>query len=180
MAQEPITAICLRESAVECTTVRLSKTGLEVLGPHRASLPEGVVADLSAAETISAARQLCGHHAGEVCVAIATDKVLLRVVELPTVDPGEMRSMAELQVDKFSPFPLEHSSVALELLSLTEKSSRVLIAAAQREIIDAVGAAFGKVGVIPHWIDIEVMGWWYLLKQAGGASSCCSTRPARN
>ncbi|OQW96129.1 MAG: hypothetical protein BWK77_06305 [Verrucomicrobia bacterium A1] len=150
-----------------CTTIRESKAGLEVLGGRRADLPEGVVADLASAETAAAAKQLCAHHAGKICVAIPSDKVLLRVVELPTVDPAEMRGMAELQVDKFSPFPVEHTAVSLELLSQTEKSSRVLIAAVKREIIDAVGAAFGKAGIIPHWIDVEVMGWWYLLKQAG-------------
>ena len=91
----------------------------------------------------------------------------MRVVDLPTSDPAEMAGMVELQVDKFSPFPVEHMAVAFELLSQKETSSRVLIATVQREIVENLGAAFREAGILPHWIDVEVMGWWTLLKEQG-------------
>lgn len=93
------------------------------------------------------------------------DRTLLRIVDLPTNDLSEMQSMVELQVDKFSPFPVEHMAVAFEVLAQRENGSRVLIAAVQRDLINAVGAAFQKVGAWPERLDLDILGWWALLKE---------------
>ena len=103
----------------------------------------------------------------DLCAGLPSDKTLMRVVDLPTSDPAEMKGMVDLQVDKFSPFPVEHMAVALEVLSQKEKTSRVLIVAIQREIVETFGQALGQAGLLPRWIDVQVMGWWYLLKEQG-------------
>lgn len=164
MAQNPITAVVLRDGALEWTGIRPAKNRYEV-ADHRNVKAAG--ADLAAPELAGALKSACDHARGELCAAIPTGKVLLRVVDLPTIDPAEMKSMAELQVDKFSPFPIEHMAVSYEPLAQKGNSSRVLIATVQRDILTALGAAFGKAGRLPRWIDVEVMGWWYLLTQSG-------------
>ena len=168
MSQKLITAIVLRSDAVHLTTLRQVKGKSEVAEQKRLPFdppltPEEVLS-VDAAHRLRAA---AGHIKGELYASIPADKVLMRVVDLPTADPVEMRSMADLQVDKFSPFPVEHMAVAVELLSQKEKTSRVLIVAVQRTVIDALGEFFGAVGVLPRWIDVDVLGWWRLLKDHG-------------
>ena len=169
MAQNPITAIVFRNGSAEWTTLRAAKSGFEVVEHRTVEIaPGGAVLDFAAAGTPGAIKAACGHIKGDLCVGLPADKTLMRVVDLPTADPAEMKGMAELQVDKFSPFPVEHMAVALELLAQKEKSSRVLIVAVQREIVDSFGKVLGQAGLLPHWINVEVMGWWSLLKEQGG------------
>jgi len=166
MAQDFITALVLRGDEVEMTSLKPTKTGYEV-AEHRVVKVESQVPITPASpELVPAIKSLHGHLRGDLCVAISSEKTLLRVIDLPTVDAAEMKSMAELQVDKFSPFPIEHMAVSFELLSPGEKSSRVLIAAVQREVVDQWGALLGRFKLLPHWMDLEVMGWWHLLKQS--------------
>jgi Tfp pilus assembly protein PilN len=168
MAQNPITAIVFREGNVEWTTLRPVKSGYDV-GEYRTAkvAPVGTVLDFAAAETPAAIRRICGHIRSDLCAGLPSDKTLMRVVDLPTSDPAEMKGMVDLQVDKFSPFPVEHMTVALEVLSQKEKTSRVLIVALQREIVETFGRALGQAGLLPRWIDVQVMGWWSMLKERG-------------
>jgi Tfp pilus assembly protein PilN len=168
MARNPITAIVFREGIAEWTTLRSAKSGYEVEEHRLAKItPAGTALDFAAAETPAAIKRVCGHIKSDLCAGFPSDKTLMRVVDLPTSDPAEMKGMAELQVDKFSPFPVEHMAVALEVLSQKEKTARVLIVAVQREIVETFGKAFGQAGLLPLWIDVEVMGWWFLLKGQG-------------
>ena len=157
-----------RERSVEWTALRPAKSGYEV-EEHRTVeiVPAGTTLDFASVETPAAIKSVCGHMKGDLCVGIPSDKTLMRVVDLPTSDPAEMKNMVELQVDKFSPFPVEHMAVALEVLSQKEKTSRVLIVAIQREIVETFGRALGPAGLLPRWIDVQVMGWWFLLKEQG-------------
>lgn len=168
MAQNPIAAILFREKSAEWTTLKPVKTGFEVDEHRTAEIAvEGTGLSFSAPETAAAVKIACGHIKGDLCAALSADKTLMRVVDLPTSDPAEMKGMADLQVDKFSPFPIEHMTVALEVLSQKEKTSRVLIVAVQREIVETFGATLKSAGLLPHWIDVQVMGWWFLLKERG-------------
>jgi Tfp pilus assembly protein PilN len=169
MAQNSITAIVFREGSVEWTTLRPLKSAYEVDEYRIAKIaPPGTVLDFAAAETPAAIHSVCGHIKSNLCAGLPSDKTLMRVVDLPTSDPTEMKGMVDLQVDKFSPFPVEHMTVALEVLSQKDKASRVLIVAVQREIVETFGQALGQAGLLPRWIDVQVMGWWFLLKERGG------------
>lgn len=166
MAQRLITALVLRADSAEWTTVKLVKGQVDVVSHQEVPLEPAGAEPVSPGRA-AALKSALGRTASDLCVATPPDKVLMRVVDLPTADAAEMRGMAELQVDKFSPFPVEHLAISLEVLSQKENSSRVLIAAIQRDLITALGEGLGKAGLRPHWIDVEVMGWWYLLKEQG-------------
>jgi Tfp pilus assembly protein PilN len=168
MAQQLITGAVLREGNLDWTILRSSKGRLDVLAHDQEALPySSNSSEETVQQKIAALKKLHGRLRGLLCLSLPSDKVLVRVVDLPTIDPDEMRSMIDLQVDKFSPFPIEHMSVSFEVLEKKSASSLVLIAAVQREVVDNLGGPFLKAGFLPHWIDIEVMGWWYLLREAG-------------
>jgi len=104
---------------------------------------------------------------GRVILGVPADQALLRVLALPSADPAELRSMAELQLDKFSPFPAEHMLTAVEVLAQGDGASRVIVAAARRELLEARGAPVIAAGGLPDALDVELLGWWHHLVAAG-------------
>jgi Tfp pilus assembly protein PilN len=169
MAKNLITGIFFRGRHVEWTSIRDKKKGDCEIADHREVMLELEEAqpDYSAPETATAVKKACSHIKGQVCVSVPTEHALLRIVELPSVDDDELAGMVELQVDRFSPFPLEHMAVSYEILEQRESVTRVLIAGVRRDVVEAIGAAFGGAGLLPHWMDIEILGWWRLLQDTG-------------
>lgn len=166
MSDDLITAAVLRRGSLEWTSLRRRKNRLDVAEHHREAfeLPPGVT-DLQAPEVIARLKPLCARLKGRLAVALPTEQVLMRVVRFPTLDAAEIRDMAALQVDKFSPFPIEQMAVGQEILDQQEGASRVLIAAAQQDHVDRLGAVLDAAGASPREVDIEVLGWWRLLRQ---------------
>jgi Tfp pilus assembly protein PilN len=103
-----------------------------------------------------------------VVAGLPADRVLLRVVTLPAVDPGEVAEMAALQADKFSPFPMETVTVACEELARSDESVLVLLAIARTESIEQAAGLLREAGLVPERIDVAVLGWWRTVREAAG------------
>ncbi|MEM7397180.1 MAG: pilus assembly protein PilM, partial [Verrucomicrobiota bacterium] len=117
-----------------------------------------------APEAAARVKSACGKLKTPMCLGVPTERVQLRVIDLPSADEEEVEEMVELQVDKFSPFPIENLIVSHEILSQTddeeeEESSRVLIAAVQRDFVEELGGLFQEAGLPIQRIDVEIMGW---------------------
>lgn len=166
MSDDLISAVVVRRGALAWATLRRKKNRLEVAGQRSETyeLPAGVT-DPAAPEVIQRLKPLCAHIKGRVAVALPSDQVLMRVVRLPTTDMAEIRDMAALQVDKFSPFPVEQMAVSQEVLHQQDGASRVLVAAVQGDHVRKLGDTLRAAGVFPREVDVEVLGWWRLLKQ---------------
>lgn len=121
----------------------------------------------AAPEAWAALRKSLAAVRSPVTIGLASDQVLLRVVSLPAQDPQELAGMVQLQVDKFSPFPLETLVVSHEVLQAGADASTVLIGAAKEEVVDALGKTLASAGLAPRRVDVAVLGWWRLLKDAG-------------
>lgn len=106
---------------------------------------------------------------GQVIVGVPSDQLLLRTVHLPLVSDDELGSMVQLQVDKFSPFPVESMVVSHEVLETRNDDCLVLIAAVQEEIAESFGKTLRAAGIVPRRVDAAVLGWWRLLRDAGEA-----------
>ncbi len=85
-------------------------------------------------------------------------------MELPAVAENEIADMVGFQIDKISPFPIDQLTISHEILRQTEENSLVLMVAAKRSHIDAIGDMFQKKGVRIHSIDARVLGWMHLLQ----------------
>jgi Tfp pilus assembly protein PilN len=162
MADDTITALVAQPNRIEWTSLRRRKGQIEVAAQQSRPIDsEDEAARAAALKAVLAQIQ------GPIAVALPTELVLMRVVSVPTTDIEEIREMASLQVDKFSPFPSEQMAVGQEVLAQQEQSARVLIAACRREHVTRVGDEFHAAGRLPRDIDVAVLGWWRLLTQEG-------------
>ena len=116
---------------------------------------------------VSEIRTQCGRLPSPSVIGIPASWVLLRIAELPSGSPDELKSMAELQVDKFSPFPVDESAISYELLAEEEGRCRLLLSAMRTDTINLLADGLRAAGLQPKWVDINLLGWWHLIKDAG-------------
>jgi Tfp pilus assembly protein PilN len=178
MPDPTITALAIRSTRLEWTTLE-QKKGRNEIGQQREvafDLPEGspglpVVftrGDVKLESELVAKLRAAGRGiGGRLALALPTEQILLRVVRLPTTELAEIQGMAELQVDKFSPFPSDLMATSVEVLDQKDGASRVLIASVQREYIDRMGGLFNAAELYPREVDIAILGWWRILKEHG-------------
>lgn len=168
MSEEAFIALVLRDKRVEWTVLQRRKHRAEIVQQNSVDLdwPESI-ADHRSPEAAVFLKGKLPPLKGKLGIVIPADRVLMRVVDLPSVDPQELYGMAELQVDKFSPFPSDQMSVSIEVLHQSEASSRVMIAAVQHQYIDQLGAFLLPAGVYPQVVDVDVLGWWTLIRDGG-------------
>lgn len=166
MADHDITALVLRETRAEWTRLEERKGRFEMTGQQSVdlALPEGTE-DWSEPEALAVLKAaLAISPQDRLCLSVSTDQVLLRVVDFPTVDTEELQGMAELQVDKVAPFPTDQMYMSIEVLAQTEDTTRMLIAAVPHSRADRLGAQLHGVGLHPVHVDVDVLGWWRLIK----------------
>lgn len=165
MAKNNLHGIALRSGSIEYTTLLKTKEEWNVsvqdsqprnLSTRSADDEEEETPDTHAA-LVSELRPLAHGWKGLANVSLRADQLLLRVVDLPTTDPDELLGMMELQIEKFSPFPVDTLTVSYETLAETESSSRVLIVAAKNELVDELGDVFHELGVTVRWIDVSTL-----------------------
>lgn len=161
-----ITGLVTRGQRLDYTVVRRRKGRPEVEDQGTVDLPSPW-GDMSSPEAIEALKEALGKTKGFRSVALTTERALLRVVDLPTTDPAEMPDMVELQVEKISPFSLDQVVLSHETLSEQGPVSRVLMASVQREVIEQAAAPFEAAGHLPNRVDLDVLGWWELIRDAG-------------
>jgi Tfp pilus assembly protein PilN len=174
MTGKPMTALTLRARSAEW--VSLAKAGDKVLAPkaaalnpveERKSLFESIAADPDRYSKLLS--EACGKLPLPVTLGIPSSWVLLRIIELPEANPQELRGMVELQVDKFSPFPADEATFAYEILDKKDGRYRLLMGAIPTKTADTLRACLNAASLPPKWIDINLLGWWRLLCDAGMA-----------
>lgn len=184
MAKEQATGLSIHGGTLRWTVLRSLKGNAPVVTESRAmplQLESGDAPDMASlsdadrTSIVSQLRAIRGSIQGSATVALSSEYVLMRSVELPSADPAELKSMVELQADKFSPFPAESAVTSYETVLQTETSSRVLIATAQRKNVETIGAILSHTGIVPLRMDVETLCWLRLLTDAGAiAATGCS------
>lgn len=169
MSDVALIALVLRDKRVEWTALQRRKHRMEIVQQKSVELdwPEAIT-DRRSPEAAGFLRSKIPQLArGRIGIAVPADRVLMRVVELPSIDSEELLGMAELQLDKISPFPSDQMALAVEVLKQTQDSSRVLIAAIQHDYIDQLGNFLTNAGLYPQSVDVDVLGWWALIRDSG-------------
>ncbi len=105
-----------------------------------------------------------------VAVALSSDRLLLRVMSLPSDEEDELQSMVQLQVDKLSPFAEEDTVWSYEVLASEDGSNVVLIAMAGKQFLDRVGFVLESAGVRSNRLDCASLGLIQALRDSGALS----------
>ena len=173
MARELNTGVVVREDVLEWCILQRGKGQLLAVSTGRQELPSPAAdageedKKVVLAEREARLKSACVSFKGFISAALPSDQVLLRAVKLPTIIDAEIKGMVDLQVDKFSPFPLDSLVVSHEVLSRLTDSTTVLIAAVQLPIADALEKRLQEAGADVARLDIAALGWCRLLKDAG-------------
>lgn len=162
MAISWMTGACLRQNRLEWTVLRRMKETWEVHSRGHADLPAADGAGMAAA-----LKPHLREFKGPLAVALPLERTLLRVALLPSTDADELRGMADLQTDKFSPFPVETVISGVEVLEASGASSLVCMAVVRREDVEAQGRLFQEAGALPDKVDAEALGWWRGVQRSG-------------
>jgi hypothetical protein len=174
MAGNPLTGIALRSRSLEWTAPPKTGDKADVATALRADLEitaeqKDILGGLEDNRNRLAheIRSKCGRLHGPISLGVPTAWVMLRTADLPIAEPDDLRGMVELQVDKFSPFPTDESVISYELLTEKEGRCQVLLSAIPTKKIDLVGASLRLAGIKTKWVDVNILGWWRLLQDAG-------------
>lgn len=165
MAKEHITSVDLTDHSFAWTTIQ--KAAPDAVAGSGAVLFDDETRegdDEAISKAVSATE---GGPSGGVTLGLRSDDLLFRVADLPAADDDELRGMVDLQIDKFSPFPVESMVVSHEVLRQSESSRLVLVAAARRERVDRVGDLLLAAGLEPVRVDGLLLGRLRVLRDAG-------------
>lgn len=168
--ERTVTAACRTPDGIEWTTVKISQDGAEAVRHEELPLvmPDDISPDDLAKLDLPDLTEVIK---GQVTVALRSSELLMRTIQLPTVNAEEIADMVSFQIDKVSPFPIDQLAIAHETLRISDDSSQVLMAAAKRKQIDAIGDTFEKKGTRIQSIDARVLGWLYLFADEGRLSN---------
>jgi hypothetical protein len=108
---------------------------------------------------------------GDVAVSLPSDQVLLRILELPTADPAEIKSMVDLQIDKVSPFPVENMVVAHEVVGRRDSGTLVAAIAVRRDLVHNASELLRAANIVPARVDVNSLVWWKLIKASGSVAA---------
>lgn len=174
MAAKVLTSMAVRSRSLEWAVLHKVGEKKSSTAPRSIELDLGenqknILAGLQAGQDrlVEEIRTKCGRIPAPVSIGIPASWVLLRIAELPSGSPEEIKSMAELQIDKFSPFPIEESAISYEVLSEQDGRCRLLLSAIRTDTINLLAGALRAAGIEPKWVDINLLGWWKLLQDAG-------------
>ncbi|MBP7274643.1 MAG: hypothetical protein KBA51_00395 [Kiritimatiellae bacterium] len=132
-------------------------TALHIRGEHREEL--GLGSESPAAETPPPAAW-ASYHGSESALVLPSAEALFRIVRLPSVDPVELRGMAELQLDEISPFPVEQLVLSCAPLLERDGQTQLLIAAMRRERLLNIADQWMGHRWRPHRVELDLWVWW--------------------
>jgi len=166
------TGIHYTDEIVEWAVLRKTRNTTEKVREGSTPIPQSV-SDLEEAPLFpqNVLAEIRKNFRGIVTVSLPSSKLLMRILELPSIDPDEIQAMVELQIAQISPFPADQLTLSYELLHEAENHSRVLAVAAPRKTVDELGELFKAEHVYIRSLDAEILAWWSLLLSHSDLSS---------
>jgi len=137
---------------------------LQHVGYHRlppGAVVEGEVADhdLLAAEI----REFWDSHSfggKSVVIGVSNQKVVVRLLDFPRMEPEDLKGAIGFEAQDHIPMPLDDAVLDYLVLGPREEGSdydRVLVVAAQREMIDRYTSALRTGGLRPVGVDVKAL-----------------------
>jgi type IV pilus assembly protein PilM len=145
-------------------SVRHGQAVLERIG--QAGLPEGAVVDgevIDPAAVAVAIKDLWRRtriSSRRVIIGVANQRVVVRLVDLPWMQPNELRSSLAFQAGDYLPIPVDQTELDHAVIGELEAAGgqrllRVLLVAAQKEMLAGHLRAVREAGLRPVGIDLN-------------------------
>lgn len=154
-------AIAFGDSALALTLARPAPNGdLQVVAESATPWPTGEGAGEPKQLWQTAAlelRQKVDPAEHRVVMAVRCEDVLFQTLQLPTTAPGELKQMLDLQIDSLTPLPTEEVVFDFEPLEVTENQTRVLVAVARKDAVNARVEALENVGLPPEVVKVDAL-----------------------
>jgi type IV pilus assembly protein PilM len=132
-----------------------------VIGLPLGSVVEGEIVDADAVGTaIRDLMRAVGLRSGAVVAAgVSNQKVVVRLIDLPYMDPAELTGAIQYQAQDYIPIPVEEAILDYQVIgdymtSSDEHMMEVLLVAAQRDMIDQLVSAVDHSGLKLSVIDV--------------------------
>lgn len=125
------------------------------------SVIEGDVVDIeTASQSLAQLWKKSGLSGKDVAVGIASQKVVVRLVQLPRMDQNELKDAIQYQAQDYIPIPIEEAIIDAQIVSEfigddDEKMMEVLLVAAQRDLVNNVIATIEGAGLRPQVVDLS-------------------------
>jgi len=136
------------------------------------ALRDGEVTDMdTVAQAISQLWKRAHFKSKNVRLGIANQKVVARPIDMPFMDEEELRNAIQFQVQEHIPMPVEDAVLDFKILEdftneRGEHLIRVLVVAAQKDMINAFVETITKAGLSPAAIDFTPLS---LIRSLGEA-----------
>lgn len=129
------------------------------------ALPAGAVVDGEIADHEAVASKIKelwrrgGFRIKRVAIGVANQKVVVRQVDLPYMEEDELRGALQFSAQEYIPIPIEEAILDFQVLEEFpaeggERMMRVLLVAAQRDMINAFVSVVQDAGLDPSVIDL--------------------------
>ena len=160
--------IDIEQASMVGAQIRTGRQGNTLTAVSARALPDGLmfegeVVDIDGlAEELKTFWKAAGFTGKRFSVGIANQKIVVRTMEFPIIDPKELRAAIEFQAQEAIPIPLNEAILDFQVLSTTLDEGegvggrqQVLIVAAQRDMIDQFMQVAKKAGLTIDGIDLQ-------------------------
>lgn len=166
MAKSPVrVGLDLEQSSIAAVQIKNGKQQVLMNAAVR-SLPEGLVFEGEVVDADSLANELKvfwkegGFGSKRVALGVANQKIVVRTMEFPQIDEKELRAAIEYQAQEHIPIPVDEAILDYKVLSTHAEADgtvkqKVLLVAAQREMIHQFVAVAKKAGLTIEGIDLQ-------------------------
>ncbi|HEU4397096.1 MAG TPA: type IV pilus assembly protein PilM [Actinomycetota bacterium] len=145
-------------------SVRHGRVVLDRLG--QIGLPQGAVVDGEVADppAVTVAIKALWRHARiggkQVIIGVANQRVVIRLVDLPWMQPQELQRSLAYQAGDYLPIPVDEAELDYHVVGEFENAAgqrllRVLLAAAQKEMLAGHLQAVNAAGLQPVGVDLS-------------------------
>lgn len=151
---------------VRVAQVKMTGAGHTLTAYGVAEMPMGAVADgeiVDTAAVSSAIKEVwrrAGVHGKACCVGVSNQRVIVRLIDLPFMERGELQSAIQYQAQDYIPMAVEDSILDFQIIgdymtSNDEHMMEVLLVAAHREMIGNTVTAVEGAGLKLDRIDVS-------------------------
>lgn len=158
----------IEPSSIKAALVR-KKGGYELIGWEIFELPEGVIKTTGIADVDVLLKNLIKIPAKfnlknpQVAFSISgPTNSAVRIIDIPYIDKNEIDLNLPMELDKYVPFGIKEIYYDYNILEKSTSSTKIIVAAALKEIVNDYSNILEKAGMIPQVADIRSIAFYNL------------------